>query len=156
MLEDTGEDVQGVALYAEWKKPDALSQIFVTPDGFDTEGAVIRSRIYRRTISVEHPRKQWRSSTLFNSMYKEEVDFSVHEKASQRYVGKRISSVAQLFRRLHAGGWIANGQPIYVEISRKDMDDISKDKSPNKFLYRVDLVKKSKGIFEDPLKKDEE
>jgi len=32
---------------------------------------------------------------------------------------------------------------------------MSKEKTPNKFLYRVDLTKKTKS-FEDPLKNDEE
>jgi len=67
MLEDNGKDVQGIALYAEWKKPEALTQIFFTPDGFTTDGTFMRSRMYRRTGTTDNPRKQWRSTTLYGS-----------------------------------------------------------------------------------------
>jgi len=156
MLEDNGKDVQGIALYAEWKKPEALTQIFFTPDGFTTDGTLMRSQMYRRTITKENPRKQWRSTTLWGSQAtKEDPELDGEPTRKERYVATRLKGVSQYFTRMLAGGWTMNGEPLLVEVSKKDLDDMAKDKTPNKFLYRVDLTKKNK-TFEDPLKNDEE
>jgi len=156
MLEDNGKDVQGIALYAEWKKPEALTQIFFTPDGFTTDGTLMRARMYRRTVTTDNPRKQWKSSTLWGSKYdKDATEIETDASAKRDYASNRLGGVDVYFKRLVAGGWVKNGEPLLIEVSKKDMDDMSKDKTPNKFLYRVDLTKKTKS-FEDPLKNDEE
>jgi len=157
MIEDNGKDVQGIAVYAEWKKPEALTQIFFTPDGYSTDGTLLRAQMYRRTITTENPRKQWRSSTLWDSKWDEDLaELDTDEVAKRNYAGKRLQQVDTYFNRLISGGWVLNGEPLLIEVSKKDIDDMSKDKTPNKFLYRVDLSKKAKSNFEDPLKNDEE
>lgn len=158
MLEDNiHKDIQGVAIYAEWVKPETLTQIFITPDGFNSEGNFMRARMYRRVVSTSHPRKQWRSSPLMhsrrNDMPQEVLDDA--EKARSRYTAKRIDSLNSIFFRLTIGGWTMNSEPLLIEVSKKDFDDMSKDKTPNKFLYRVDQSKKAKGNFRNPLEEEE-
>jgi hypothetical protein len=157
MLEDNiHKDIQGVAIYAEWSRPENLTQIFITPDGFNSEGHFMRARMYRRTVSISHPRKQWRSSPLMhsrrNDMPPEVLDDE--EKARSRYTALRIDSLESIFFRLTIGGWEMNSEPLMIEMSKKDFDDMGKDKTPNKFLYRVDQSKKAKGNFKNPLEEE--
>jgi hypothetical protein len=62
----------------------------------------------------------------------------------------------EYFKALIHGGWAMVNEPLLIEVSKKDMDDIQLNKTPNKFLYRVDLTKKAKGFPEPLLKNDEE
>lgn len=152
MLMDSTKDVQGVALYTEWKKPGATTQIFFTPDGYATDGTMLKARMYRRVLTTENPRKQWRFSVLYGSHEEYEFEGDIEKR---RYTTNRISSMREYFIRLIHGDWKMIGEPLLIEVSKKDLDDLQKDKTPTKFLYRVDLTKKAKG-FEDPLKNDEE
>lgn len=157
MLEDNiDKDIQGIAIYAEWVKPETLTQMFITPDGFTSEGKFFRAKLYRRTVSTAHPRKQWRSSVLMHSRRNDmpQVVLDDAEEARSLYTAKRLEGLSQLFFRLNIGGWSMNGDPLYIEMSKKDFDDMSKDKTPNKFLYRVDLSKKAKGNFKNPLEEN--
>lgn len=155
MLEDNiDKDIQGVALYAEWVRLGSLTQVFITPDGFNSDASFLRSRIYHRVISTAHPRTQWRCNPLMHSkrfdMPQEVLDDS--GEARTLYASKRIGySSSLMFKKLLIGGWAMNSQPIFIEMSKKDFDDMSRQKTPNKFLYRVDLGKKAKGDFSNPL-----
>ena len=149
---DTEKDVQGVALYAEWAKPDALTQIFFTPDGYTQSGAFLKARMYRRVITSDNPRKQWKSSVLHASH--EEFEFD-GEDEKRRYSANRIYGMKEYFNALIHGGWAMVNEPLLIEVSKKDIEDMAMDKTPTKFLYRVDLTKKAKG-FPEPLKKNDE
>ena len=149
---DTEKDVQGVALYAEWEKPDALTQIFFTPDGYATDGSYLKARMYRRVITSDNPRKQWKSSVLHHDYQGEEFDADTDKR---RYAANRVAGYKSYFTTLIHGGWVLVKEPLLIEVSKKDLEDMGKDKTPTKFLYRVDLTKKAKG-FPEPLKKNDE
>ena len=149
---DTEKDVQGVALYAEWAKPDALTQIFFTPDGYTQSGAFLKARMYRRVITSDNPRKQWKSSVLHGSH--EDYEFDTHEE-KLAYSANRLLGMKEYFNALIHGGWAMVNEPLLIEVSKKDIEDMAMDKTPTKFLYRVDLTKKAKG-FPEPLKKNDE
>ncbi len=42
---DATKEVQGIALYAEFRKPGAMMQIFITPDGYSTDGGINGCRL---------------------------------------------------------------------------------------------------------------
>jgi hypothetical protein len=150
---DTEKEVQGVALYAEWTKPGSLTQIFFTPDGYSNDGSFMRARMYRRNITAENPRKQWKTTPLYGSY--EDHRFE-EEDDKKTYSANRAYPMREYFKALIHGGWAMVNEPLLIEVSKKDMDDIQLNKTPNKFLYRVDLTKKAKGFPEPLLKNDEE
>lgn len=149
---DKEKDVQGVALYAEWEKPEALTQIFFTPDGYTDSGAFMKARMYRRVITTDNPRKQWKATPLYGSH--EDFEFE-EESEKRRYSANRVTGMREYFNALIHGGWAMVNEPLLIEVSKKDMEDMALDKTPTKFLYRVDLTKKAKG-FPEPLKKNDE
>jgi hypothetical protein len=150
------KDVQGVAVYAEWAKPDALMQVIITPDGYTETNEFVQASMYRRIITTENPKKQWRASFLANDKsdeYGTEMPLLNEEK--QGYAENRMGKAAQWFDKMILGDWKIVKEPLLIEVSKKDMEDISLSKTPSKFMYRVELVRKSLD-FPQPLKKDEE
>lgn len=54
---DATKDVQGVSLYAEFRKPGATMQIIVTPDGYNEEGKQVAGALFRRVVTPNTPRR---------------------------------------------------------------------------------------------------
>lgn len=132
---DKEKDVQGIALYAQFHKPGAMTQLMVTPDGYDESGNKVYASLYRRVVTTDSPKKQWRSSFI-RSADADGVDF---EDGAQRadFAEKRLNFATQLFDSLLNGKWELHKDPIYLEVSKKDLSDIRDSKTPNKLLYRV-------------------
>ena len=132
---DKEKDVQGVALYAQFHKPGAMTQLLITPDGYDESGEKVYSSLYRRVISTHSPKKQWRSSTIRSAETKE-YDLEVsHDRAM--FAERRLSFAVQLFDSLLSGKWELHKEPIYLEVSKKDLTDIRGAKTPTKLMYRI-------------------
>ena len=132
---DKEKDVQGVALYAQFHKPGAMTQLRITPDGYDESGEKVYSSLYRRVISTHSPKKQWRSSTIRSAETKE-YDLEVsHDRAM--FAERRLSFAVQLFDSLLSGKWELHKEPIYLEVSKKDLTDIRGAKTPTKLMYRI-------------------
>jgi hypothetical protein len=139
---DQTKDVQGVAVYAEFARPDATTQIIITPDGYDNFGRLIGVSVVRRTVTAANPKKPWRFSTLDAETRTEGLDDS--DKDS--YCARRMATPSSLFDQLIAGDWKMVNVPILIEVSKKDLDDIGTKKTPAKFLYRVGLSRTALGF----------
>ena len=141
---DKEKDVQGVALYAQFHKPGAMTQLLITPDGYDESGEKVYSSLYRRVISTHSPKKQWRSSTIRSAETKE-YDLEVsHDRAM--FAERRLSFAVQLFDSLLSGKWELHKEPIYLEVSKKDLTDIREAKTPTKLLYRVNQSREAQSF----------
>jgi hypothetical protein len=66
-----------------------------------------------------------------------------------------MNKTTQWFDKMLIGGWEIVKEPLLVEVSKKDMTDIRLGKTPSKFMYRVDLIRKALD-FPHPLKNEEE
>ena len=146
-MEQTKE-VQGVALYAEFSKSNATLMFIVTPDGFSQQGYEVRASLYRRVVTDYSPRKQWRNSSL------SAIDFAKPLRAGdefrrKRLAEERLSTVQQLFEIIGANGWTLIKQPIFVEVSQKDLDEIREHKTPSKIIYRINQTRKALGFPEE-------
>lgn len=129
------KDVQGIALYAQFHKPGAMTQLLITPDGYDEIGEKVYASLYRRIVTTTSPKKQWRSSAI-RSADVEGYDFEVsHDRA--RFAEKRLSFAVQLFDSLLSGKWELHKEPIYLEVSKKDLTDIKVARTPSKLIYRI-------------------
>jgi hypothetical protein len=138
---DKEKEVQGVALYAQLHKPGAMTQLIITPDGFDEKGDKVLASLYRRIVTHESPKKQWRSSIIPTAVI-EDMDF---EDGTHRadFAQARIGFASQLFDSLLTGKWELHKEPIYLEVSKKDLTDIREAKTPTKLLYRVNQTREA-------------
>lgn len=141
---DKEKDVQGIALYAQLHKPGAMAQLLITPDGYDESGEKIYASLYRRIVTEATPKKQWRSSNI-RTKDVEGYDFEVsHDR--ERFAEERLNFAVQLFDSLLAGKWELHKEPIYLEVSKKDLTDIRSAKTPTKLMYRINQSREAMGF----------
>jgi hypothetical protein len=143
---DATKDVQGIALYAEFRKPGAMMQLLLTPDGYGVDGKEVPASLYRRVITPTTPKKQWRSSAL---SWKSITDLSgapLDADKKDEFADTRLGFTIQLFDGIKNGGWEMTNTPLFIETSKKDLDDVKVQKTPNKMLYRINLTRDAQGF----------
>lgn len=132
---DTAKDVQGIALYAQFHKPGAMFQLIITPDGHAESGESVKASLYRRVVTTASPKKQWRSSYLRSG---ETVNIDFENEDHRAWVAEqRLGFAGQLFDSLLSGKWELHKDPIFLEVSKKDLTDIRVGKTPTKLMYRL-------------------
>lgn len=149
---DVSKSVQGVAVYAEFARSGATTQIIITPQGFDLDGKEVNPYVVRRTVTTDNPRKQWRFSTLVTGtpimqiMAEKSVSM---EAAKEEYCDETMRYASSLFDQIQRGDWLLVRDPILVEVSKTDLDSIRQSKTPTKLLYRITQSRTAKGFPAD-------
>lgn len=139
---DKEKAVQGVAIYAEFARMGATTQIIVAPEGHTTSGTLVPATIIRRTVTEHTPKKQWKFTRLSNTGLEVRAD---EDKAA--YCDDRMKYASTLFDQLLSGSWALVKQPVLIEASMKDYDDIYVSKTPTKMIYRIS---QSRGALDFP------
>lgn len=129
---DKDKEVQGVAVYAEFARAGATTQVIITPDGYTSDGRFVQASIIRRTVTEHTPKKQWKFSRLATTSHAVTSD---EDKAA--HADDRMRYASTLFDQLLAGSWEIVKQPVLIEASKKDYDDIHVNKTPTKMIYRI-------------------
>lgn len=140
MLDKT-RDVQGVAIYAEFRKPGAMLQLFVTPDGYALDDKEVPATLWRRVLTPATPKKQWRNSSLSLRPLLDLNGQALANEKKEEFAERRLSFATQLFDSLKSGGWTLTKEPLFIETSKKDLEDVKMSKTPNKLLYRINQTK---------------
>jgi hypothetical protein len=147
---DKEKKVQGIAVYAEFRRAGQTMQLIITPDAYTTEGNLVPMTLIRRIVTKETPKKQWKNSTLrgldLNEIISEKRTLSDLDK--QEFTEKRMRHATHFFDQIISQGWAIEQKPILVEVSRHDADDLVKGKTPNKIIYRVHISRKALGFPE--------
>lgn len=143
---DATKDVQGIALYAEFRKPGAMMQIMLTPDGYAVDGKMVAASLYRRVITPTTPKKQWRNSKLSIKSIEALAGAPLDTDKKDEFANNRLEFAVQLFDGIKNGGWTMTKEPLFIETSKKDLDDVRAEKTPNKLLYRVNLTRDAQGF----------
>ena len=143
---DATKDVQGIALYAEFRKPGAMMQILITPDGYANDGKEVPASLYRRVTTPLTPKKQWRSSNLSWRAVSDLNGEALANDNKEKFVETRMSFATQLFDGIKNGGWILTNETLFIETSKKDLDDVKLSKTPNKMLYRINQTRTALGF----------
>ena len=144
--------VQGIAIYAEFRKPGETMQLLLTPDAYTTTGELMPMNLVRRVVTPETPKKQWRNSVLQNAPLRELIDngvTTIADSQKDEFAEKRMRHALNYFDRIVAGGWVIEQKPILLEMSKHDADDLSKGKTPNKLIYRVGISRRALGFPEN-------
>jgi hypothetical protein len=130
---DTTKAVQGVAVYFEFARSMATTQVILVPDGYTSSDDLVPATIVRRTITKHSPKKQWKFSRLPNA----EVSELLGDEDIAAYTEGRMKYASTLFDQLISGSWHLIKSPILIEASKKDYDSISTSKTPTKMIYRI-------------------
>ena len=139
------KDVQGVGVYAEFRKTGQVMQVIITPDAYTTAGTLVPMTFVRRVITPSTPRKQWKTSILRSKELEEIVESggTLQDSAKENFTELRMRHATSYFDSVISQGWALEKTPLLVEVSRGDADDLAKGKTPNKILYRVHLSRKA-------------
>jgi hypothetical protein len=136
----TDTKVVGKALYLEFRHGGSTNQVIITPEAINASGKYVPITTYRRRISSSSPRKTWKQmSTVFRS----EIDpmtnklVALGKEHALATVADRISYTDNLFNQLVTSGWQLYKQPIVVEVTQEDLEDIRLSKTPYKILGRI-------------------
>lgn len=141
-VSDPEKKVQGFALYAEFYREESKKyyQIFFTPDGYDEKNNFVTARVFRRELTPEKPKKQWRPSSLRTAL--------VNPESTQELVNAyRVEPIEPTLMRLQAYFKLVK-EPFYVEVSKKDLTDIREGKTPIKVIYRIGQTRTALGFAE--------
>jgi hypothetical protein len=149
---DKSKAVQGVLVYAEFRKGGSTTQMMFIPDVHTTSGVLVEGRLMQRTVSESSPKKQWR----FRTVSKQPV---AHYYAQERNTGseanrllrgsQRVEFIESYIRQMMVGGWDMVGAPQAVEMSQDDATFIANGKTPAKLIYRIGQVRTAAGYPAD-------
>jgi hypothetical protein len=143
---DATKDVQGVSLYAEFRKTGAMMQILITPDGYANDGREVPASLYRRVTTPLTPKKQWRSSNLSWRTITDLAGQPIADDKKEQFTETRMSFATQLFDGIKNGGWVLTKDLLFIETSKKDLDDVKLSKTPNKLMYRINQTRDALGF----------
>lgn len=144
---DPTKEVQGTALYAEFSKgASGTLMLLVTPDGHDEAGEKVEASIYRRVVTSYSPKRQWRNTRL--PEIRTAAPMPNDEK--QKYGEQRFEVSFSLLEQIINHGWTLVKQPLFVEVSKRDLNDIRNRRTPSKIIYRINQSRKALG-FPDPI-----
>lgn len=135
------QEVQGVALYLEFRKPNATCQVIVTPDGFSETSGIVSAQFFRRVITTGVSKRRWKGYSL-PMKNNQSLAIQAGEKTTEQ---EMLELSAERFSRLHDyfGSLVRNGykltlgKPIYVEVTKDDLTQIKSGTLPTKLWTRI-------------------
>jgi hypothetical protein len=143
--------VVGKALYLELRYGAYTTQIIFTPEGTTLSGKAVPMTCYRRKISPSTPRKSWKQ---FSSSMMSDRDITgaftpLSTEHALSTVRDRIGFTDSLFNQLIGQGWVIHKQPITVEVTPEDLDDVRMGKTPYKILGRITRCRRTLNFGEE-------
>lgn len=160
MLDPT-QEVQGIAVYVEFRKESmgtvATSQFLITPDGYRSDGLFVPATVYRRAVDRWTPKRQWRSTHLATVHEPSDTLPTTYSTEYGRidHGNARLDRIVPLFRQMGytdstgAPSWTLVGEPLFIEVSRRDLDDVAANKTPSKVVYRITQTRTAKKFPEN-------
>lgn len=142
-------DVIGHALYIEMYKPSpssSVQQILVTPEATNASGYHTPMRAYYRDMSMFARKRRWQQRSA--AKHFRDVDWTNAEEAAETIIPgvlHRLASIA------NTGVYSLRGQPIFVEVTASDLNEVAQGKLPYKVMGRVNKCREKFGLPSDPL-----
>lgn len=137
------DKIVGKALYIELvpkeEKPtgqNLVTQILVTPEGFDEAGNYVPVALHSRTVSDWSPRKQWRVS-FSRVANKELFGLPIPQEVAKEKAQEITSNFEGVFKRQLGYEMVIRKTPIVVEVSTLDLTEIKDWKTPSALLRRI-------------------
>lgn len=145
---DKEAKVQGVAVYAEFTRTGETTQMLITPDCYTNAGTLAPMAIHRRVITPASLKKQWRNNALRHEQLKDllSLEQQLNDEQVSDFTETRMRYAFSFFDEMLRHGWTIRQEPILIEVSKYDADDIAKGDTPSRVLYRVGISRKALGF----------
>jgi hypothetical protein len=145
---DKEAKVQGVAVYAEFVRSGETTQMLITPDCYTNAGTLTPMAIHRRVVTPVSLKKQWRNNALRHEQIKElvAVGATLEDDSISDFTETRMRYAFSFFDEMLRHGWTIRKEPILIEVSKYDADDLAKGTTPSRVLYRVGISRKALGF----------
>lgn len=145
-------DVQGSALYLEFRRPNSTCQIVLMPDGVNSKNEVVFAKLFRRVVRPDAPKKRWAAYNMPPTRVRTErakatilggQDFTGWEE----YANERMANVADYLDSIHKGGYtLVKDAVLYVEVTKADMDEAQGNSLSTKVWNRVKASRTAAGF----------
>jgi hypothetical protein len=135
-------NVAGYAMYLELRHtevPNRVTQILISPEGMTSAHAQVPMVMYSRRLTSVQPKKQWRRSSSM---------LTLHTTAPADRAAARVRTARDYIEGLARANWKVYKEPIVVEATPEDLEDIRQGKTPYKLLGRVWKSRKYLGFPE--------
>lgn len=139
MLLDKEKEVQGQALYLEFRKAYSTIQVLITPEGYNEAGQITPAMFYRRMLTNVKPKKRWNVFNLRDNLTRLAEDGAyVDANEVPEAISKRANYLYGYMEGLVRGGYASvSDDPIYVEVTKEDLTLIGNRDTPIKVINRV-------------------
>jgi hypothetical protein len=150
-MSDFEKDVQGLALYIELRRPLSTIQIVMTPEGFTPSNGVKQPIFFRRTLSSGVTKRKWRTySIALNKVAAEALqrNSKVDEDVLDEQMTSRLRNLKGYFESAASQGYKMMNNPIYVEVTKEDIESANNGNLPAKLWTRIKSSKVAAGYPE--------
>jgi hypothetical protein len=115
---------------------NVVTQILVTPEGFDESANYVPMAVHSRTVSDWSPRKQWRIS-LSRVNNKELFGTPIAQTTAQEKAVEMVAQIESVIKRQIAYEMELRKTPIVAEVSTIDLAEVKDWKTPSALLRRI-------------------
>lgn len=148
------EGISGIALYFEVKSDEVdqfVSQFIVIPKSMGSDGTVLEQRIHTRAVTAKRPQPAWRKFST-----DEDTEAQPSERSSGRYIqhNDTQSAVEKGLNQLRScmtvidpilfSSYSLVGEPLLVEFSEQDVQDMIEDKTPRGLIGRINRLREAR------------
>lgn len=150
-------EVRGKALYLEFRNQAATFQLLVHPDGVSSQNDYVPFGVFYRSLNASYPKRPWTTAkvsrtTVGPRMIEAGKMLTLTDANLVISTSKKFQEhVDSIFDQLTRQGFSVYKQPVIVEISNIDLDEISSDSTPYALFRRVMSARKALGFPEDLL-----
>lgn len=150
-------EVRGKALYLEFRNQAATFQLLVHPDGVASDNGYVPFGVFYRSLNTAYPKRPWTTAKVSRSTVATRltVDGKLVTLTDANDVintSKKFQEhVDSIFDQLTRQGFSVYKQPVIVEISNFDLDEINNLSTPYALFRRVMSARKALGFPEDLL-----
>jgi hypothetical protein len=136
------------AMYLELRRENATSQVLLIPQVTNpSKGKTQKSKLITRQISTSNPRRSWRYYSFKTVPLLEPTASPVRALMDAQTL---TNEIGPFLAGYSAGGWKLVYQPLAVEMSSDDLNDVWDANTPNALMRRV-LKARSEAGFPDAL-----
>lgn len=157
MSDQITTEVRGSALYLEFHREatSATFQLLVHPDGVSADSKYVGFGMFYRTLNQSYPKRPWSTAIVNTTSVNRAITpdgklaLPVDASVILDTTGIFQQHVASVFGQLTRQGYTLFKQPVVVEISNVDLNEIALKNTPYALMRRVMSARKALGFPED-------
>lgn len=139
---NNGVTVVGKAVYLEFVKGQSTTQVLLMPEGMASSHSTAPMAMYRRRLTVVQPKKTWKQVASSVSSATATAGGVRSEQAALNMLGFADTLLHSLIKN----DWKLYKEPVVVEVTPEDLEDVRRAKTPYKTLGRVWKARKFLGF----------